>query len=50
MNRHDKVHKIKVHLAGWAGVGWMSEMLCLKDELLLEEITRGAGLLQRQHM
>ena len=41
MNRYDKVHEIKAHPEGWAGVGQMSEMLCLKDELLLEEIVRG---------
>ena len=41
VNRYDTVREIKAHLAGWAGVGRMSEMLCLKDELLLEEIVRG---------
>ena len=38
---HGAVREIKTHLAGWAGVGRMSEMLCLKDELPLEEIVRG---------
>jgi len=49
MNRYDKVHEIKAHPEGWAGVGQMSEMLCLKDELPLEEIEE-AGLLWRQHV
>lgn len=46
----DKVHKIKVHFVGWDGVGRMSEKLRLKDELLPEEIDRGAGMVRRQHM
>ena len=47
MNRYDNVHEIKAHPEGWAGVGRMSEMLCLKDELPLEAIVRGGRTAMR---